>query len=68
MSPETARRIEQRVHAAVKANRLRIVPLGEAGAVRIVGPGVDLTAATITDVLVSDLQPHFGEDLAPREA
>ncbi|MEJ8811406.1 hypothetical protein WKW77_10045 [Variovorax ureilyticus] len=67
MTPSAKRR-QQRVAAAIKSRGLRVEYMGAGPAVRIVGPGVHLTAASIDHVAPDDLVPvgtWFGEAPEP---
>ena len=60
MKPEptkTHARKTQRLHAIIKARQLRVEPVGDAGAVRVLGPGVNITAASFDSLDLCDLLP-----------
>ncbi len=60
MKPEptkTQARKIQRLHAAIKARGLRVEKLGTAGAVRVLGAGVNITAVSPDSLDLCDLLP-----------
>ena len=60
MKPEptkTQARKTQRLHAVIKARGLRVEPVGTAGAVRVLGPGVSITAVSLDSLDLYDLLP-----------
>ncbi|MGJ7506852.1 hypothetical protein [Variovorax sp. GT1P44] len=46
------------MRAAIKASGLRLEPVGTAGAVRVVGPGVHIVAASLRHLNPLDLTPY----------
>lgn len=47
----------QRVLAIIKRHRMRMLPLGTKGAVRVVGRGLDITASRLVDLNEHDVVP-----------
>ena len=68
MTPATKRRQMQRVYAVINKRGLRVEPMGAGTAVRITGPGVHLTAASIDHVAPADLAPCTWCSEAPEPA
>lgn len=62
MSTATTDRRLQRIRAAIRARGLRLEPIGESTAVRIVGPGVHVVAASLADISAHDLTPANPQD------
>lgn len=55
---QTLSRNEMRVRAAILESGLRVEPVGSGGAVRVVGPGVDVVAASLRHLNPMDLMPY----------
>ena len=62
MSHSTTDRRLQRLRAAIKARGLRIEPIGTGTAVRVLGPGVHVVAASLADLTHADLTPSIQLD------
>ena len=48
-------RTEQQLRAAIAARGCRILPIGDAGAVRVVGANVDIVAGRLLDITLREL-------------
>jgi hypothetical protein len=59
-------RREQRMHAAIRANRLRVEPIGSAGALLVFGPGVYILVSSLRHLSEWELQPVRSHS-APRD-
>lgn len=55
---QTLTRHERYVHASIRENGLRIEPVGDGGAVRVVGPDVYVLAAALRHIHPLDLTPY----------